>query len=142
MRVERHGRKAVRASKGKQGLSSIALVVSVLQATQALRWERVFGGPSAGIGITDERPFCRFSPTYQYIEPPDNIELSGIRRDSEGRLIEYYLVGTGNEYRIETHVYNATFNLVSLVTDFKKHRYYLTAGFMWRDAVLPGHVQC
>ena len=132
MRVERHGRKAVRASKGKQGLSSIALVVSVLQATQALRWERVFGGPSAGIGITDERPFCRFSPTYQYIEPPESIEFSRIQRDSEGRLVDDYHAVAGNEYRIETHVYATTFNLVSLVTDFKKHRYYLTAGFMWR----------
>ena len=58
--------------------------------------------------------------------------MGTFQEDSTVSLIR--IVGTGNEYRIETHVYDATCNLVSLVTDFLEMWILLDSGISLKSS--------
>ncbi len=130
MRVQENIKKNCGILDSKSAILTMVLVLSLFQTVQALEWERIFGGESPGIKITDERPVCWFSPIDYEIEEPYIFKASNLRFDSLDGVLEYYAKGTGlgGTYHYSVHLYETKYNHLSQTTGFKEDRYYPASG--------------
>ena len=126
MRTQKNIKKKSRTLDSKVTILAMVLVLSLFQTAGALEWERIFGGESPGIKITDERPVCWFSPIDYEIEEPYTFKASNLRFDSLDGVLEYYAKGTGlgGTYHYSVHLYETKYNHLSQTTAFKEDRYY------------------
>jgi parallel beta-helix repeat protein len=128
MRIQKQVKKKAIILESKAATLAIVLVLSFFQTVQALEWERIFGGESPAVKITDERPVCWFSPRDYWIEEPGTFKASNLRFDSLDGVLEYYAKGTGLGGSYSTHVYETTYNHLSQTKAFKEDRYYPASG--------------
>jgi hypothetical protein len=103
------------------------LLTVVFQVQAAVDFTRVAGSESPGVIITGEIPECWFSPIDYDIQPSATVAPTGVVKNSDSEIIEYFAESTQNGLAFKTHVYQAVYDIKGRIIAYQEDRTFATS---------------